>query len=33
MAPIPIFKLPIKADALPAFFVKGYRDNAVVFGF
>ena len=32
-APKIIFILPIKADALPARFVKGVRDNAVVLGF
>lgn len=32
-APSIIFMLPINADALPARFVKGVRDNAVVLGF
>lgn len=32
-APNIIFKLPIRAEALPAFFSKGSRDRAVVLGF
>ena len=32
-APRIIFKLPIKAEALPAFFPKGSRERAVVLGF
>ena len=32
-APKIIFILPIRADALPARFVKGVSDSAVVLGF
>lgn len=32
-APSIIFKLPIRADARPAFFSKGSRERAVVLGF
>ncbi len=31
-APKPICKAPIKADALPAFFVNGAKDKADAFG-